>query len=129
MALVQVALNLADTARVESAALDLLPSGIGIFEKDFNLVYANRSFRELRFLPEGLCVPGTRLEDIVRYIAARGDYGTGEVDALVKNRMAEILTLEPWEDEQDIEGRRRLAIRHTPVAGRGLMITYDAEFH
>jgi PAS domain S-box-containing protein len=124
MSLDQVALDLADTARVESAALDLLPSGIGIFEKDFNLVYANQSFRELRFLPERLCVPGTRLEDIVRYIAARGDYGTGEVDALVKNRMAEILTLEPWEDEQDIEGRRRLAIRHTPVAGRGLMITY-----
>jgi PAS domain S-box-containing protein len=119
-----VSLDLADPARVESAALDLLPSGIGIFGKDFNLVYANRSFRELRFLPERLCVPGTRLEDIVRHIAARGDYGAGEVDALVKDRMAEILTLEPWEDEQDIEGRRRLAIRHTPVPGHGLMITY-----
>ena len=38
--------------------------------------------------------------------------------------MAEILTLEPWGDEQDTDGRRRLAIRHTPVSGRGLMITY-----
>jgi PAS domain S-box-containing protein len=119
-----VALDLADPARVESAALDLLPSGVGIFGKDLNLVYANRSFRELRFLPQRLCVPGTRLEDIVRHIAARGDYGAGEVDALVKDRMAEILTLEPWEDEQDIAGRRRLAIRHTPVPGHGLMITY-----
>ena len=99
-------------------------SGIGIFDKDFNLVYANRSFRELRLLPERLCVRGTRLEDIVRHIAARGDYGAGEVDALVKDRMAEILRLKPWEDEQDIEGRRRLAIRHTPVPGLGLMISY-----
>src|ERR1700733_1184 len=95
-----VPLDLADLARVESAALDLLPSGIGIFDNDFNLVYANRSFRELRFLPERLCVRGTRLEGIVQYIAARGDYGTGEVDALVRDRMAEILTLKPWEDEQ-----------------------------
>jgi PAS domain-containing protein len=63
MALEPVALDLADTARVESAALDLLPSGIGVFDNDFNLVYANRSFGELRFLPERLCVPGTRLED------------------------------------------------------------------
>jgi PAS domain S-box-containing protein len=118
------ALDLLDSAHVESAALDLLPSGIGVFDKDFNLVYANRSFRELRFLPKRLCVPGTRLEDIVRHIAARGDYGAGEVDVLVKDRMAEILTLEPWEDEQDIEGRRRLAIRHVPVPGGGLMITY-----
>jgi PAS domain-containing protein len=88
-----VALNLADPARLESAALDLLPSGIGIFDNDLNLVYANRSFCELRFLPERLCIRGTRLEDIVHYIAARGDYGTGEVDALVRDRMAEILTL------------------------------------
>jgi PAS domain S-box-containing protein len=119
-----VALNLADPARLESAALDLLPSGIGIFDNDFNLVYANRSFCELRFLPERLCLRGTRLEDIVHHIAARGDYGAGEVAALVRDRMAEILTLKPWGDEQDIEGRRRLAIRHTPVPGGGLMITY-----
>src|ERR1700733_2236742 len=99
-----VALDFADPARLESAALDLLPTGIGIFDNNFNLVYANRAFRALRFLPEWLCVRGTRLEDIVRYIAARGDYGTGEVDALVRDRMAEILTLEPWGDEQDIDG-------------------------
>lgn len=123
MTLEPVALEFADRG-VERAALDLLPSGIGIFDKNFNLVYANRSFRELRFLPERLCVPGTGLEDIVRHIAARGDYGAGEIDALVKDRMAELLTLEPWENEQEIEGRRRLAIRHTPVPGRGLMMTY-----
>jgi hypothetical protein len=54
-------LDLADHARIESAALDVLQSGIGIFNKDFYLVYANRSFRDLRFLPERLCVPGTDL--------------------------------------------------------------------
>ena len=56
---------------IESAALDLLPSGIGIFGTDFRLVYANRSFRDLRFLPERLCIPGTPLEDIVRHIMPR----------------------------------------------------------
>jgi PAS domain-containing protein len=74
------------------------------------------------------CLNGSALLErdsrIVRHIAARGDYGAGNVDALVKDRMAEILMLKPWEDEQDIEDRRRLAIRHTPVPGLGLMITY-----
>jgi len=116
--------GLVDSAGVESAALDLLPSGIGIFGTDFRLVYANRSFRDLRFLPERLCVPGTPLEDIVRHIATRGDYGVGEVDTLVKDRMAETLALKPWNAEQEIEGRRRLAIRHIPVPGLGFMITY-----
>jgi PAS fold len=116
--------DLANSAGVGSAALDLLPSGIGIFGTDFKLVYANRSFRTLRFLPERLCVPGTPLEDIVRHIATRGDYGVGEVDTLVKDRMAETLALTPWNAEQEIEGRRRLAIRHIPVPGLGFMITY-----
>ena len=118
------ALDLANSAGVEGAALDLLPSGIGIFGKDFKLVYANRSFRDLRFLPERLCIPGTPLEDIVRHIATRGDYGVGDVDTLVKDRMAETLALKPWNAEQEIEGRRRLAIRHIPVPGLGFMITY-----
>src|SRR6478672_6149582 len=116
--------GLANSAGVEKAALDLLPSGIGIFGKDFRLVYANRAFRDLRFLPERLCIPGTPLEDIVRHIATRGDYGVGDVDTLVKDRTADTLTLKPWNAEQDIEGRRRLAIRHIPVPGLGLMITY-----
>jgi PAS domain S-box-containing protein len=116
--------DLADPLPLESAALDLLPNGIGIFGTDFKLVYANRSFRSLRFLPDRLCVPGTPLEDIVQHIAARGDYGIGEVDTLVKDRMAETLSLKPWSAEQDIEGRRRLAIRHIPVPGLGFMITY-----
>jgi len=114
----------ADAAGVESAALDLLPNGIGIFGTDFRLVYANRSFRTLRFLPERLCVPGTPLEDIVRHIATRGDYGAGEVDTLVKDRMAETLALKPWNAEQEIEGGRRLAIRHIPVPDLGFMVTY-----
>lgn len=56
-----VALGLADLARV--GTLDLLPSGIGIFDNYFNLVYANRSFREPRILPERLCIrgPGLRI--------------------------------------------------------------------
>jgi PAS domain S-box-containing protein len=117
-------LDLANSLGIEKAALDLLPSGIGIFATDFRLVYANRSFGELRFLPERLCVPGTPLEDIVRHIATRGDYGVGDVDTLVKDRMAETLALKPWNDEQEIGGRRRLAIRHIPVPGLGFMVTY-----
>jgi hypothetical protein len=100
--------NPADPGRVESAALDLLPTGIGIFGNDLTLVYSNRSFLELRMLPERLCAAGTRLEDIVRHLAARGDYGVGEVEALVVDRMTEILKLEPWNAEQDIDGRRKL---------------------
>jgi PAS domain S-box-containing protein len=107
-----------------NAALDLLPSGIGLFDRAANLIDCNNSFRELRFLPERLCIAGTPLIEIVRYIAARGDYGAGEVEALVRERMADATSGNEWEAEQDIPGGRRLQIRHTPTPGGGLMITY-----
>jgi hypothetical protein len=46
MALDSVASDLADTARVERAALDLLPGGSAIFDRDICIVSANRSERK-----------------------------------------------------------------------------------
>jgi len=95
MALDSVASDRADAARVERAALDLLRGGSRIFDRDFGIVAANRSVdanrsrREPRFLSERLCPPGARLEYIVGYIAARGDHGTGEIDGVVTDRIAE----------------------------------------
>jgi hypothetical protein len=48
MALDPVALDLADKAGVESAALPSCRAA-SEFSKDFGRLYANRSFRELRF--------------------------------------------------------------------------------
>jgi PAS domain S-box-containing protein len=111
-------------APVETA-LDLLRGGIGLFDAASRLIYCNKSFSKLRFLPERLCVPGTPLADIVRHIAARGDYGAGDTETLVSERLAEIVANPHWEAEQDIPGGRRLSIRHTPTPEGGLMITYE----
>ena len=50
----------------------------------------------------------TRLEDIVRHIAARGDYGAGEVDGLVRDRMGR--SVNPWK-------KSGLAQRHRVLVG------------
>jgi hypothetical protein len=50
--------------------------------------------------PNGSAFPERGLK-ISSATSPRGDYGAGEVDALVKDRMAELLTLEPWEDETE----------------------------
>jgi hypothetical protein len=104
MALNSVASDLADTARVERAALDLLRGCSGIFDSDFDIVSANRSVNasrslcERRSLSERLHPPVARLEHIVRCIAARGDQGIGEIDGVMSDRIAGIFTFEPWED-------------------------------
>ena len=54
------------TPAVVLAGLDLLPTGIGVFEADGRLAYCNRAFRHLRDLPAALCRAGTPLQEIVR---------------------------------------------------------------
>jgi PAS domain-containing protein len=106
------------------AALDLLPSGVGVFDAASRLVLCNKAFAELRSLPAPLCTPGTTLESIVRHIAARGDYGAGDTETLVRDRLAEIAANPNWEAEQHLPDGRRLLIRHTRTPEGGLMITY-----
>jgi PAS domain S-box-containing protein len=106
------------------AALDLLRIGVGVFDAAGHLLYSNSSFRGLRFLPHELCTPYTPLREIIHYIAARGDYGPGSLEALVRERLADATSGKYWEAEQDIPGGRRLQISHTPTPQGGVMITY-----
>jgi PAS domain-containing protein len=100
---------------MSGAALDLLPIGIGIFDRELRLVYSNRFFGELRDLSPAVCRPGTRLAEIIRYNAIRGDFGPGDVDEQVAVRMAEIALRRPREVEREDRDGRRLLIRYTPV--------------
>jgi PAS domain-containing protein len=101
-----------------------LPIGIGVFDAQSRLVYSNESFRALRSLPETFCAPGTALIDIIRFIAARGDYGADEIERLVRDRFAEATSGKHWEIEQDIPAGRLLQISHTPTPDGGVTITY-----
>src|SRR5437763_13347996 len=106
------------------AAFDLLPIGIGVFDADLCLTYANAPFGELRDLPPNLCRPGTRLADIARFNAARGDFGPGDIEQQAAERIAEIPKFQPRALERDYRGGRRLAVRFTPIDGAGVMLTY-----
>src|SRR5437763_6309483 len=106
------------------AAFDLLPIGIGIFNRDLCLTYANAPFGELRDLPPSLCRPGTRLAEIARFNAARGDFGPGDIEEQAAERIAEIAKFQPRALERDYRDGRRLAVRFTPIDGAGVMLTY-----
>jgi len=72
--------------------------------------------------------PGRRA-DIIRYNAVRGDFGPGDVDELVTERIDEIVLLRQREVEREYRDGRRLLIRYTPVPDRGLLVTYSDVTH
>ena len=110
-----------------TASLDLLNEGFGIFDAELRLVACNRGFAELNQYPEAMCRPGTPLEAMLRCNAERGDYGPGDVDGQISERMGE---LSRWSAarfprrgvEQRTPDGRILSYFCRPIAGGGLAL-------
>ncbi|WP_425417039.1 PAS-domain containing protein [Oricola indica] len=69
------------------SGLNLLEQGITIFDADLRLIHANRTFLRLYDLPDEYSAPGTTFEAINRFLAEKGDFGPGDVDGLVRERV------------------------------------------
>ena len=112
------------TSRQLLAALDLLSGGVGVFDRDLRLVGCNARFSELRGYPATLCRRGTPLAKFFRFNAERGDYGSGDVAALVNARIEQSCSAHPQEFERVLVDRRTIRVRYAPIPAGGLLITY-----
>ncbi len=106
------------------SGLDLLPDGIGIFDRYLVLVFRNTRFCEIRGYPPEFCVPGITLDDLLRFNAARGDYGSENVEAQVKQKIEEIQAFESREIEQETPDGRILRVRYDPLPEGGPVLCY-----
>lgn len=69
------------------AAMQYMPVGVTIIERSLTLRFWNEAFCRLLDFPSDLMQPGVTLEDIFRFNALRGEYGPGNPDAHVAERM------------------------------------------
>jgi signal transduction histidine kinase len=97
------------------SALDQVRHGLGVFDKDMNLVCWNRQFRELLGLPEELGRVGAPLRRILRVCAERGDFGPGNVEALVADRFVRFAVQKETIQEQFNGGAQTLEFRISPM--------------
>ncbi|MEQ8709631.1 MAG: PAS-domain containing protein [Rhodospirillales bacterium] len=77
-----------------SADNDILREGVrhlsqafSVFDRDLNLVIWNPQFAKLLRFPDELLYEGAPLASFFRYNAERGEYGEGELEALVEERL------------------------------------------
>ena len=106
-----------------SDALDMLGQGFAIFDADLDLVACNRPFVDIRDYPKRLGRPGTALEALFRHNARRGDYGPGEADAHVRQRMERIRDSGRHQVERDLDDGRTLVVCYEPLRGGSLLVT------
>ncbi len=107
------------------SALDQVRHGLSVFDKDMRLICWNRQFRELLNLPAELGRVGAPLDRILRTCAERGDFGAGDVNKLVADRLMKLAVAHETFQEQVDGGRRILEIRTSPMPQGGIVTTYS----
>ncbi len=70
------------------AGLDHIDQGISVFDDQLRLVFWNRRYFDLLDFPLDFAMVGRRYEDFVRFNAERGEYGPGDREQQVAERLS-----------------------------------------
>jgi signal transduction histidine kinase/ActR/RegA family two-component response regulator len=107
------------------SALDQVRHGLSVFDKEMRLICWNRRYRELLALPAELGRIGVPLDRTLRFMAARGDLGPGDMDALVADRLMKLAVTKETFQERLLDGERILEIRTSPMPQGGIVTTFS----
>lgn len=105
-------------------AIENIPQGISMFDSEQRLVAWNQRFFDLLDFPEHLAVVGTSFAAFFRHNAERGEYGPGDIEAQVAERVAKANNLEPHLFERKRPDGTIIEIRGKPLPGGGFITTY-----
>nr|WP_170326689.1 PAS-domain containing protein [Ruegeria arenilitoris] len=108
-----------------TAGLNLIGQALSIYDSQLRLVVSNRPFQVMFDLPDELVLPGALFRDTIRFLAARGEYGTdADVEATVELRVQQALTFEPHYMERVRANGRVISVEGAPLPKGGWVSVY-----
>ena len=122
--------NLPDTHQTHyrhellQAGLDLLDQGLTVIDGNLRIVAWNKAFLRLLDFPADMAFVGATFESFMRFNAERGEYGPGDVEELVAERMRLARHFTPHYTERDRPGGQILAVRGEPLPHNGFVTLY-----
>jgi PAS domain S-box-containing protein len=105
-------------------ALEHMDQGISVVDADLNVVAFNGKFLELLELPDDRFKPGFHMSQAFHFNALRGEYGEGDVDKLVRDRVARAKRFEAHRFERTRPDGTTLEIHGRPLDGGGFVTIY-----
>jgi len=106
------------------AGLDKIDQGISIFDAELKLVFSNERMHDLLDLPASLMQPGRDFEDVIRFNVERGEYGLGDPDEMVRERVAVARQFKAHTLERTRPNGIVLRIAGWPLPGGGFATVY-----
>lgn len=102
----------------------MLDQGLTVIDGNLNFVAWNKAFLRLLDFPEEMVFVGAPFESFMRYNAERGEYGPGDVEELVAERMRLARNFTPHYTERGRPDGRILAVRGEPLPHNGFVTLY-----
>jgi diguanylate cyclase (GGDEF)-like protein len=112
------------TSRLQ-AIIDNFPGGILFLDRDLRVTVCNEKAKTYLGLPEAMFADGPPLlEEIFRVNARRGEFGPGDPDQHVAERMALVRERKPYISERERPDGTVLEIRGVPLDDGGFVATF-----
>jgi diguanylate cyclase (GGDEF)-like protein len=106
------------------AIIDNFPGGIAFCNSDLRVVVCNDRAKELLDLPERFFADGPPLlQDIIRFNAARGEFGAGDIDEQVASQLALTKERRTYQFECERPNGTVLDVRGAPIDNGGFITT------
>ena len=110
---------------VLQSILDNIPGGVSVFDGDLRLVVCNEAFKRLLDLPDGLFAdPHPSFEAFIRFNAARGDYGSEDIEGQVARIVERARKPVAHQFERVRPDGQALEVRGAPLPGGGFVTIY-----
>ncbi len=106
------------------SAIEYVDEGITVYDRDLNLLAWNKRFFSLLDISLACAYVGSPFEDCVRDVALRGEYGEGNIDDLVRERVDLAYQFVPHCFERVRPDGTVLEIRGNPIPGVGFVTVY-----
>ena len=117
--------ELARKAALLESVITNVNQGISYINADLVVEMCNAKFGELLELPPELCQPGVSFDALARFNAARGEYGPGDVEQLIRSSIEITGKFLPHRFERTrASDGRTLEITGVPTPDGGMVSTY-----
>ena len=106
------------------SGLDNIDQGITIFDENLDLVFANNRILDLLDFPAEIIEPGCNFERLIKYNCDRGEYGPGDREQQLKERLDEAKKFKAHTIERTRPDGTILRISGSPLTGGGFATIY-----
>lgn len=113
-----------DDLALVASGLNLIQQGITIFDEELKLVAWNRRFMEIYGLPDTLLHRGISFEAVLMHLAERDEFGPGDINELVSERVRVAKEFEAHYIERTRPNGMTIAVEGQPLRQGGWVAVY-----